>query len=374
MPGAADHPLRQRMGRLAAVTVVSVIVWLWAARATTEQDTVESVISIELPSAEARQERELISPSAPFTVHLALSGPRGDLERADKRLRQVNLITGADGVPEGIANHTIDVRGVLQGLLDDSGIDVTIKRVEGDVPSIDVDDIESAVVPIKVVLGSGGQLEGEPIVRPETAVVRLPRSLRDRAGTLRIDAQIDEALLQTHEGGRQYVERVPLKLVTANKLDPTARVRLSPESAVVTYTLAARTATTVIGAGADPTTAPGVPVQVALPTKDLDRFTITLDDRDAFLRNVVLAGSAAQIDQIAQGKFKVIAFVQLTSDDLDRAALDNGRIVKPITLWQLPAGVSVVNPGKTDSQALAEREGERSRGDGVAITVKRRTG
>lgn len=370
----ATPTVRDRVGRLGVVTIVSVLVWLWAARATTEQDSLDSVVTVELPSTESRQERELLSPTAPFTVRLFLSGPKADLDRAEKRLRQVALVTGTGGVPEGISNHDLDIRNVLQGILDEGGIDVTIARAEGGVPTIDVDEIDSVTVPITPAIDQPGQFDGDPVAQPATAIVRIPQTLREQAGTLRLDAKIDGALLANRETGRQYTERVPLTLVAANRLDPGSRIRIVPEYAVVTYALAAKTATTVIGAGADPTTAPGVPVQVALTTRDLDRYTITLDDRDSFLRNVVLSGPAAQIDQIAQGKVKVIAFVQLTSDDLDRAVLDGGKIVRPITLWQLPPGVTVINPGKTDNQSLAERDPERAKRDGILVEVKRRGG
>lgn len=370
----ASGTWRDRIGRYGAVSVVAVLVWLWAARATTEQDSIDSVVTIDLPSAEARQERELRSPTEPFTVRLLLSGPKSDLDRADKRLRQVELITGAGGVPEGIANHDLDIRNVLQGILDDGDIDVTIVRAEGEVPPVDVDEVVTVTVPITPAIDPPSQFDGDPMAEPATAMVRMPQRLREQAGTLRLDAKIDGALLANRETGRRYKERVPLTLVSAGRLDPGARIRIVPEYTEVTFALAASTATTVIGAGADPTTAPGVPVQVALPMKDLDRYTITLDDRDSFLRNVVLAGPAAQIDQIAQGKLKVIAFVQLTSDDLDRAVLEGGTIVRPVTLWQLPPGVTVTNPGKTDSQTLAERDPERAKRDGVLIEVKRRSG
>ena len=83
-----------------------------------------------------------------------------------------------------------------------------------------------------------------------------------------------------------------------------------------------------------------VPVQIAGPAADLDGWMVEVNPASAFLRNVVLRGPADEIQRLRdrEGGLGVIAFVHLTSDDLLQMIEE-----KPVTLWSLPAGVTVTS-------------------------------
>ena len=140
---------------------------------------------------------------------------------------------------------------------------------------------------------------------------------------------------------------------------------------MVSFRVASRTATITVGEAG--TGALGVPVQIALPPADTARYEVTIDPKDSFLRNVRLSGAADAITALREGRFKVLAFVQLSSDDLDRAVLEGGETIKPVSMWSLPNGVSVVDPGQTDYQIEQDRLPDRKPRGGIRVMVKRRS-
>ena len=90
------------------------------------------------------------------------------------------------------------------------------------------------------------------------------------------------------------------------------------------------------------TTLPRVPVQVAGIAEDFVRYRV--ESSPAFLDDVVIRGPAETIGRIEAGT-RVLAFVHLTTDELESAAVGGVAIVKPISLWLLPAGVEVRRVG-----------------------------
>ena len=85
---------------------------------------------------------------------------------------------------------------------------------------------------------------------------------------------------------------------------------------------------------------PSIPVQIAGPPTDLDQYLVTIDPAAAFLRDVTLRGPAEAIASIAEGRMSVIAFLHLTSDELAQGITE-----KAVSMWQLPAGVTVSGIG-----------------------------
>lgn len=362
---------RDRIARWLLVTLVTVVVWTWAASSTTDSERVSASIRVSLPDS-LRDQRELLSPADPFATKVTIRGSEGERRDAKDLLAQVRLTAGQGGVPDGLSdNAPFDLQDVLQEYLRSAGAVVQVTEVEtAAVPLIRVEELVATTVQIVPVL-PGVRVDGEPVVAPNEATVRLSKRLLERAGRLRVEATLDSELLAGRETGRRYTEKTALRVAPENPVDLGTRARIEPQTADITFTLAART--TIYVAAPVTSTAPGIPVQIALPPKDLDKWSVAIDDRDAFVRNVTLSGPTEAIEQIRDGRFKVRAFVQLTSDDLDRAALDKGMIEKPISLWQLPPEVRVVDPGKTDYQLEQDRDSALPRRGGVLVRVKART-
>ena len=89
---------------------------------------------------------------------------------------------------------------------------------------------------------------------------------------------------------------------------------------------------------------PAVPIQVAAPPADLDRYNVKIAAGNEFLRDVTLRGLPQDIRRIIDGEVRVAAFVHLTSDDLVQNVKE-----RPISMWMLPDGVSVIRIGNGDT-------------------------
>lgn len=364
---------RDRLLRFLVVTIVTVVLWVWANNATTATREIVSTVSTSLP-AELRESRELRSPSEAFVISAIVAGPVAALDEAQRRLDEVRLIVGQDGLPDGASENDFPIERALQRTLDAAGIDARVRSIQGLVPPLEV--VALARVPLQLVplvSADGVRLEGQPVVEPTTIDALMPADLLERAGQFSVQAVISAAQVAGKEGGRRYTEPTSeLRIVGEPGVEVPPSVRLLQPKANVSFTIAARAVNATVAS--DSSSAPGIPVQVALPPKDLDRYTVTIDAKDSFLRNVVVNATPEMVEQISKGGAKIIAFVQLSSDDLDRAILSDGRLEKPVTLWQLPPGVTLVDPGKTDFQLEREREGAADPRKGVLIRVAPRAG
>lgn len=357
---------RDRILRILVVSIVTLVLWVWANNSTTETLTFDSEVSVVLP-ASLRETGELLSPRDPFVASLVCAGPEAALEEARRRLTDVRLVAGQGGLPDGITQVDMPLQDVLQAILDAASIDVRVRSVDSTITKLQVDLLTRTTMHVTPLM-EGVRVEGQPVAKPAQADLFLPGSLKNEVSRLRLEAVVDPAQIAGKEGGRRHTVSAPVRAVAEAGVTLPDRLRIEPATVEVSFTLAGRTVNATLAS--EGSSAPGIPVQLALPPKDLDRYAVTLDPQDSFLRNVVVSGPPEVIDQINQGRAKIIAFVQLSSDDLDRAALSGGSIEKPVSLWQLPPGVTVVDPGKTDYQIEQSRNPDKPRRSGIRIGVK----
>lgn len=322
--------LRPMLANVAVVTVVSLLLWLWAAGQTRETSTVEVMVLISPSDAE----RSIVTPAEAIAVSLEIRGARHELERAVDRLsgKTILLRTGRPEVPASPGQHTIDLAGALNR--SEEVISLGVAAI-GSVPTATtIDVMETATVEAKIVpVIPGVQLAGPAEATPGTTRVTLPKSLVSGLGAdPTIEAFVTAAQANAREAGRRDVIEVNLRVPEA--LEEQARlVRMVPDRAKVSFTLQSRSSSTVLRL---------VPVQIAGPPLDLDGYQVSIDPGNEFLRDVEVTGPAATIRQLEEGTAKVFAFVHVSADDLAR------RITrKRVEMWMLPPGVSVVRIGES---------------------------
>jgi len=360
---------RERIIRITVVAIVAIVLWVWANNATTETRQIDSQVTISLPPS-MLETGELVSPRQPFIATVICAGPDAALDQARSKLAEVRLIAGEDGLPDGLTTTDLPLDRALQAILNRSSINARVRSIRSEVPKLEVQMLSRIPMRVAPVL-EGVRVEGEPAVTPGQADLFLPSSLQEEASRIRLEAVVDPAEVAGKESGRRHTVSAPIRAVLEGGRVLAAGVRVIPPTAEVSFTLATRTVTATLAS--DATAAPGIPVQLALPPRDLDRYAVALDPKQSFLRNVVVSGPPEIVDQLNQGRAKVIAFVQLSSDDLDRAALAGGTIEKPISLWQLPPGVTIVDPGRTDYQIEQARDPDLPLRTGVVVAVRPRS-
>lgn len=354
------------------VTIVAFLIWWWAAGATSTSRLVTVSVFLEAPQGMTLLPGPIVARDQKITI----TGPAAEVDRAAAEIwPELRLQLGRNGLPKDPGEHELSLEEALDLQLGHYHPNVTFDAVDK--------DGNESFIPFRLdnlirqdyivqVSAPGIEMDGPPTVTPREARVTIPEHLLTLLGSVHVQADVRQSDLEQAERGGRFIAEAPLRLYGPNgPVDPNSPgLIIQPTNATVSFRVAGRTATVILGEAGSGVL--GVPVQIALPAGDTSRYEVSIDPKDAFLRNVRLTGASEGINAVRDGRFKVLAFVQLTSDDLDRAVLDGGVIVRPITMWALPPGVTVQDPGKTDYQLEQERLPDRAPRDGIRVIVKRR--
>ncbi len=326
---SVTNPARERLVNIVAVTLVTLFIWMWAAGETRETEPAFTDIRLLAPTADSMR----IEPAEIPAVRLQVRGPRRAIDAVAERLREPVAITaGTANIPTEAGRHDIDLARLGEAIVSQWRLPVTV--VAADPPSIQIriQPLTSREIRIVPVLPSGARTTGRVEVSPEIATVVVPQDTPD-LDALQVEARVSERDLAGRESGRRHRFDVALQL-PAGFAGLRDAIRIQPSTAEVGLALDSNEE--------EITLAGPVPVQIAGPAADLDDWTVEVDAASAFLRDVVLRGPADSIQRVLdrEGEVGVIAFVHLTSDDLLTRIEE-----KPVTLWSLPAGVTVTSVG-----------------------------
>ncbi|MCA9283913.1 MAG: hypothetical protein KDA22_01770 [Phycisphaerales bacterium] len=365
--------MRTSTGTYIMVTIVSLMIWLWAAAVAADSRTISVQVSIEPPPGMVL----LSGPTLIADQQVTVSGTVAEVDRAIDDMRpEIRIQLGRYDLPKDAGEIVLPIGPAIEAMLGRTNHNVSVSAKEKDgrtsevVLRVDKLVAKNYLIELDV---PGVEIDGQPTISPREAKVLVPESLLALRAPLRLRAEIGPSELEQVDRGGRLVTEARLRLYSSSgPLDPgEPGVSIQPALAMVSFRVASRTATITVGEAG--TGALGVPVQIALPPADTARYEVTIDPKDSFLRNVRLSGAADAITALREGRFKVLAFVQLSSDDLDRAVLEGGETIKPVSMWSLPNGVSVVDPGQTDYQIEQDRLPDRKPRGGIRVMVKRRS-
>lgn len=328
---------RDRIVNIVTVTLVTVLIWMWAAGETRRTEREFATLSFVPPTEGSLR----ITPSELPNVEFEIRGPQRAIAAAAERFRTlVEIPAGAFGVPADPGDHQVQLRGLGESLVSEWRIPVTV--LSADPPSImvEIEALSRREARVVAMLPDSVGTIGNTEVSPSSATIELPGdpSQLESLGELVLTAQVNRSDLEGRLPGALHRVQVPLQVpaelasrLEALGIDPNS-IRPDPLDAQVTLTLDSNDVELKLP---NP-----VPVQIAGPAAALDDWTVTIDPESTFLRDVVLRGSKDVIGQLAQreGGLGVIAFVHLTSDDLLTRVTE-----KPVTLWSLPEGVEVTS-------------------------------
>ncbi len=336
---------RERLVNIVAVTLVTLLIWMWAAGETRETESAFTDIRFVAPTADSMR----IQPAELSTLRLMVRGPRRALDSVAERLREPIAVTaGTNGIPAEPGPHEIDLAQLGEAIIAQWRLPVTVVGAEPESVTIEILPMATREVRVIPVLPNGVRTTGRVEVVPETATVVLPNDFAE-LDALQLEARVSDRDLAGRETGRRHQLEVQLQLPAA-LADARDLVRIQPRAAEVRLTLDSNEA--------ELTLSTPVPVQIAGPAADLDDWIVEVDQPSAFLRDVVLRGPSETIQRLRDrdGNVGVIAFVHLTSDDLLKKIEE-----KPVTLWSLPAGVTVTAVGgdATSSPRITLRIKER---------------
>ena len=328
-------PLTQRTraqyGTYLVVTVITLLIWIWAAGETRNEDTVYARVKV-LASSDFET---IVSPTEDQQVAIEVKGSARSIQRLRQVLSQpLELTTGSNGIPREAGKHVISlVESIQSQPLIQQG-DIKILSTDPSSLDIEIDSMTQISVPVEPVL-TGVTLGGEAVSNPESVTLTLPSRVVAQIPSARVIAEPSPSTLSGLEAGRNQRILVPLRLPSA--LRPYAQnITIEPSSVQLAFTLILRTRSSTVST---------VPVQVAAPPQDLSDYEVTIDPASQFLADVIVEGPVDIVRKFEENKPPVVAFVHLTSDDLSRMVEE-----APVTLWELPEGLRVSSVGGDPSQ------------------------
>ncbi|HEX7009757.1 MAG TPA: hypothetical protein VF184_07240 [Phycisphaeraceae bacterium] len=319
-----DHNgLLQKIETWAIVTVISVLIWLYAeGEAVTRYSErvpirlvppVGRQLAIDIPGRDGGEASEVI--------YVTFKASTGQLTKIKERLQQGPLqIEVADQPGEQVLVLKDELLETPLGQLG-----VNIVTTDPATLTVQVEPLQTLTMPVGV--DRGQVLLAQPaLVEPREVSVTLPARLLEQARGMKVWAPLDLAELGRLEPGVPQTFDVPLSVPEELQ---TPWTDLEPDVARVTVTISKQTDTYVV---------PRISVEVQASPLVLRRFDLNISDEYLNLLEVPITGPADVIDRIRKGQLSISAVVRPTLSELE-----SGTRTLPVQL-NLPPGVTVQAP------------------------------
>lgn len=306
-------PWRSEIGSYLIITVVSVLIWLWAAGETREQKAVISKALFNVPDDSVW----IIDPEI-HAFNMVIEGSRQSIQNVE--------ILAPNGfridIAPNVGAQSIDIVEALNNL-------PVFQRTGAQLVSIDrpnampiVDRLVQMTPNVVPNLPGVQTVESQPGIEPSTVTLTLPSQVQTRFTDIRVQAFVgQEQSAALPEGVLQQLD-VNLRLLP-EALAANPHVHLQPATARMSFTIRSQTRELTLGSD--------VIVQLAGPADDQDDFIVEFDTNS--LRDVTVIADAELIRQIESGAATVIAFVQLKSSEKERIARGEGTATKKVSFF-----------------------------------------
>lgn len=321
--------LRQEaITNIIVVTLITLLIWIWAGNETTETRTLYNQQINLKPSSGTST---IVRPKTISKMRIEIRGSRKAVQRMEQKFNEFSSVPlGFPGVPATDGRHTINLLELEQEIANRAEEQVTIQSTQPSTAEIEVIVRSQINANIQPNLPEGARTTGGITVDPPTGTLTLPDTLIREGKTYALSAVLKPQMLENLVPGRRHLLKA--EVILPEELLPHAElIEFEPREVEVSVALISSEVEHTI---------PSVPVQVAAPPADLDRYSVTIAQGAGFLRDVTLRGPPDAISRIEKGETRVVAFVHLTSDNLVQNVTE-----RPVSMWLLPAGVSVVRVG-----------------------------
>lgn len=322
-------PERFHWGAVAVVSLVTVMIWLFAEAESLAKSQHEARLRFVDPSG--AKIVKIISPGWDGTVTVTVQGPASAVQNAPAILGEgVEIPLNRAGVPDADGEQPVDMRTALRAdrRLSDAGL--TVVDVEPATLRIDVEPLDE-LSDVEVVPEVAGVELAEPVVvDPPRVHVRGPSTV---IGALKSLARGPRVIARPSAGAVEGLTPGARQTIDATVTLPPAIARDRSEAQVTPSTV--RLTLTIKGRK-ESIRVPSAPVQVLLPPHELDKWRVEINPDDQLVKDVRITGPGELISQVRDGRIPVVAVLALSSDDLQ------ARIAaKPIDFWRLPPGLTV---------------------------------
>jgi len=325
----------EKITRFATITLIAVMVWLYAEGATRKQHTVNFIVQF----VAAQDQPLLISPptqNVTATVRCATS--QLDQIRSDAAETPIRIeVNNVPGQPE----QTIDLDREFAVHSRVNRLGITIERVEPVSAPLRVEKLETRSVSIRLVTPPDLELAGPATLEPQVGQITLPASqLVNIEGVLELIAPLDQnALAGVVPGVPTDRDNIAVTLPPAMASMPDAR--FGPQKVKITFTVKKKEDEFVIGL---------VPVVLNIAPNLARQYDVTVDQENLLLRDIKIKGPSDMIARIKSGQFRVEALLRLDPEDLEK------KLPSKLPELRLPAGVTPVSTLPLVKLTITKRE------------------
>jgi hypothetical protein len=317
----------QKIRTFLVVSVLAVLVWVWADLAmTTEYDTGPLELVIRLSPEQTRLE-----PEGSAYVRLKLSGPQREIDwLKDEVAAKENPWRPTLEIPESAQGPQEYNLSELSSVRDLSRRGLKVEEIQPTKLKVDVDKWEEIVRPIEPDIDRTRLVPGSLQVIPLSAKVRVLSRDKDKAEKLNLRTE-RIALVNLSEG----VPEEATPAIQQTLAHPTAgdiRLQLvDPRKVTVKFTILPLATATL----------ENVPIGVAGPPDVMDAYKVVFGDpNEAALRQLKVKGKADVIKTLQEKRPEMLAYIVLSREDAKRT--QQGQTLSPHKVFfSLPEGVEL---------------------------------
>lgn len=279
------------------ITIVTIVIWLWAAGQTKHDDSVSTTLRFRPPEGSTIT---IMPDSASIT--LSLSGPLRAVERA-KRVCEEDALDLILGLPDG--EHTLQNLTTMLNALDSiRDTDAEVTSTNPATFTLHVQTMELVEAAVEWIL-TGATVSGDVTVDPATVMLQIPKEIRDGLPeAITVQAVISDAALEQLQPNVIHTLDAAIRLPSPLAVPD---VTIDPSHVKVTFKIQSKTQKTL---------REQVRILIAGPAEDHAKYRITL--QSTIVPNVTIEADTEIISGIESGDVTVFAIVRLASRDLEQ--------------------------------------------------------
>jgi len=317
------------------VSFLAILIWLLAESRMVQTRMVELQIVL-VGNSQDPDHRFVVRPAVgerwTASIDVELEGSLASLDQASRDLRgRVQLAVG-DQIPSRPGIHDLDMRSILRNLAPLHTHGVSIGSLSSDFVKVEVDELVSIELPVRIDLPASVALDGPVRAIPQTITLQGPASYIAALEGREVLADPSPSSIQTLTPGR--LETIPgvaltIPITIDSSLAPDWIPILSPSRVDIRLTLRSLTQTTVIDR---------LPIQVLLAPGEVGRWNVALNPGSEDLVSIQISGPSDALASIADGLIVPSAILSLSFQDLER-----GISTKQVALLGLPESVQILS-------------------------------
>lgn len=326
-----------RLKTILLVSFGAALIWVWAEAESLRSVRALSQISFAPPPNGSFDDRVVVSTGE--TVAVRIEGSTSAVDAAERALARVRFELGQGGIPSQPGEHEIDLQSVLRARPEIDGLGVSIAAVDPPSITLRIQEFVTVDLPVRADLG-GIEAQGEVTIAPPTVAVRVLASHAARLGDGAFaTAGVSEPDRERLRGPGPQTITTQVRLPQA--LQGVAPLRVTPESVRLTFTPRALVEEYVIAS---------VPVWVSLPPTEGTRWNVQVVD--PLVRNVTVRGPGEVIEELRSRRLVALAFVMLTSDELEAGITSKAAVFAPVPSELLATGPDAAAHPRPDAAAF----------------------